>query len=119
MDEKAAEREMRRYRFTEECETTGPIYKRLDEIAERRWLALEALENRRDKMNEEEYLRKKEAIEKRGAGEEAKWSQIIEMVYKLPFDTLTELRNMLWEKMPSPGVVLKFLDKKSKEKKDS
>ena len=53
------------------------------------------------------------------SAEEAKWNQIIEMIYKLPFDTLIELRNMLWEKMPSPGVVLKFLDKKSKEKKDS
>ena len=119
MEEKSIEKEMRRYRFTEECETTGPIYKRLDEIAERRWLALEALENRRDKMNEEEYLRKKKAIEKRGAGEEARWSQIIEMVYRLPFDTLIDLRNMLWEKLPSPKVVIEFLDKKSKEKKDS
>ena len=49
----------------------------------------------------------------------AKRNQIIDMVYKLPFDTLIDLRNMLWEKLPSPGVVLKFLDKKSKEKKNS
>ena len=119
MDEKAAEREMRRYRFTEECETTDPIYGRLEEIAEKRWYKLEVLENKRGKMDEEEYLRRKKIIENRGADEEAKWNQIIEMVYKLPFDTLIELRNMLWEKLPSPGVVLKFLDKKSKEKKDS
>jgi hypothetical protein len=49
----------------------------------------------------------------------AKRSQIHEMVYKNSFDMLIELRKMLWEKLPSPESVLEFLDKKSKEKKDS
>ena len=119
MEEKSLEREMRRYRFTEECETTDPIYGRLDQLAEQQWEDLEALEMKKEAMDNKEYLRKKRAIESRDADEEAKWNQIIEMVYKLPFDTLIDLRKMLWEKLPSPEFVLDFLDKKSKEKKDS
>jgi hypothetical protein len=119
MTEKSIEKEMRRYRFTKECETTDPIHGLLDEIAEKRWHSLEVLENKREKMDEEGYLRKKRNIEKRGGDEEAKWNQIIEMVYKLPFDTLIDLRNLLWKELPTPEFVLEFLDKKSREKKDS
>jgi hypothetical protein len=119
MEEKSFEKEMRRYRFTEECETTDPIYGRLDQIAEQQGDDLETLEMKRATMDEDEYLRRKKAIETRDAEEEAKWNQIIEMVYKLPFDTLIDLRNMLWEKLPTPESVLEFLDKKSKDKKDS
>ena len=70
-------------------------------------------------MDDVEYLRQKEKIEKRDVDEETKWKQIIEMVYKLPFDTLIDLRKMLWKKLPTPEHVLDFLDKKSKEKEGS
>jgi hypothetical protein len=119
MTEKSIEKEMRRYRFTEECETTSPIYERLDEITDKRWHDLEVLENKRGKMDEKEYLRRMRAIETRDADEETKWNQIIKMVYKLPLDILIKLRKMLRERLPTPESVFEFLDKKSKEKKDS
>ena len=116
MEEKSFQKMIRRYRFTEECETTDPIYGRLDQLAEQQGEDLEALEMKKATMDEDEYLRRKRAIETRDADEETKWNQIIEMVYKLPFDTLIELRKMLWKELPTPEVVLDFLDKKSKEK---
>ena len=70
-------------------------------------------------MDEDKYLRKKKEIETRDADEEAKWKQIIEMIYELPFDILIDLRNLLWKGLPSPEFVLGFLEKKSKEKKGS
>jgi hypothetical protein len=68
-------------------------------------------------MDEDEYLRRRKAIETRDVDEEAKWKQIIQMVYELPFDTLIDLRNLLWKGLPSPESVMEFLEKKSKEKK--
>ena len=67
--------------------------------------------------DEAEYLRKRDVIKTRDTDEETKWRQIIELVYKLPFDTLIDLRNLLWEELPTPEYVLDFLDKKSKKKR--
>ncbi len=119
MEKESFEREARRYRFTEECETTDPIYGRLDQIAERQGEDLDALEMMRDTMDEDEYLRKKNEIETRDAAEETQWKQIIEKIYALPFDILIDLRNLLWKGLPSPDSVLDFLETKSKEKKGS
>jgi hypothetical protein len=118
-EEKAWQKEMRRYRFTEECETTDPIHGHLDRLGEKQSEDLEALEMKRETMDEVEYLRKKKAIETKDAVEEAQWKQIIEMVYKLPFDTLIDLRKLLWKELPTPDVVLDFLEKKSNMKEVS
>jgi hypothetical protein len=119
MEEESFEREARRYRFTEECETTDPIYGRLDRLAERQGEDLDALEMKRETMDEDEYLRKKNKIETRDAKEESQWKQITEMIYELPFDVLIDLRNLLWKELPTPEFVLEFLEKKSKEKKSA
>ncbi|MHA1287935.1 MAG: hypothetical protein ACTSW8_10475 [Candidatus Thorarchaeota archaeon] len=115
--DRAVEKEMHKYRFTEECETHDPIYGRLDHLAEQQGIDLDKLEMKRNSMDEDEYLRQREAIETRDADEESKWKQIIEMVYELPFDTLIDLRNLLWKGLPSPESVIEFLKEKSKEKK--
>ena len=117
MEAESFEREARKYRFTEECETNDPIYGRLDQIAEQQGIDLDALEMKRNTMDEDEYLRRRKAIETRDVDEEAKWKQIIQMVYELPFDTLIDLRNLLWKGLPSPEYVMEFLEEKSKEKK--
>jgi hypothetical protein len=119
MEDQAAEKEMRRYRFTEECETTDPIYGRLDQLADRQGEDLDSLEMKRETMDEDEYLRKKKEIETRDTDEESQWKQIIEMIYELPFDILIDLRNLLWKELPTPEFVLEFLEKKSKEKKSA
>jgi hypothetical protein len=119
IDEKAAEKEARRYRFTEECETTDPIYGRLDQLADRQGEDLDLLEMKRETMDEDEYLRKKKEIETRDSDEESQWKQIIEMIYELPFDILIDLRNLLWKGLPTPEFVLEFLEKKSREKKSA
>ncbi|MHA1389908.1 MAG: hypothetical protein ACTSR9_15880 [Candidatus Thorarchaeota archaeon] len=117
MEEESFEREARKYRFTEECETNDPIYGRLDHLAEQQGKDLHALKIMKGTMDEDEYLRKKKEIETRDADEEAKWKQIIQMVYELPFDTLIDLRNLLWKGLPTPEFVLEFLEQKSKRKK--
>ncbi|TFG32418.1 hypothetical protein EU528_03665 [Candidatus Thorarchaeota archaeon] len=117
MEEESFEREARRYRFTEECETNDPIYGRLDHLAEQQGKDLHALEIMKGTMDEDEYLHKKKAIEMRDADEEAKWKHIIQMVYELPFDTLIDLRKLLWKELPTHEFVLEFLENKLKEKK--
>lgn len=108
---------MRKYRFTEEIETIDPIYGRLDQLAEQQAEDLDALEMIRNTMDEVEYLLQRKTIEMRDDDEEAKWKQIIMMVYELPFDTLIDIRNLVWKELPSPESVMKFLEQKSKEKK--
>lgn len=117
IEKESFEREVRRYRFTEECETTDPIYGRLDKLAEQQGEDLELLEMKRETMDEDEYIHQRKAIETRDADEEAKWKQIIEMVNELPFDILIDLRNLLWKELSTPEFVLGFLEKKLKEKK--
>ncbi len=114
MEEESFEREARRYRFTEEIETIDPIYGRLDQLAERQGEDLDALEINRNTMDESEYLRKQKEIETRDAIEETQWKQIIMMVYELPFDTLIDIRNLVWKELPTPEFVLEFLEKKLK-----
>jgi len=108
--DEATEREAFRYRTSEEFEITDPIYGHLDRLAERREEDLERLSMKRRKMNKEDYLLKKTAIETRDEEEEKRWNEIIDAVYSLSFDDLIALQKLfLGKELPHLEEVRKFL----------
>jgi hypothetical protein len=95
---------------------TDPIYGHLDRLAEMREDDLERLSLRRTKMKEENYLRKKTAIETRDEEVEKRWNEIIDTVYSLDFDDLIALQKLFHgEVLPPLAEVENFLRAKSKK----
>jgi hypothetical protein len=117
VSERAAEREARRYRVSEEFEITDPIYAHLDMLAEKREIDLEELDRKRKKMSKEEYLLKKAAIETRDEEDERRWSAVMNTVDSLNFKDLIALQKMfLGKELPSLDDVEAFISTLRKKK---